>query len=402
MILISETGRARRLLARFASAFGPGAAIVVRAPGRVNLLGEHTDYNEGFVLPAAIDRSVLVVARQRGDRIVNVHSINLRRAISFSLDDGETPAGDRFRQYVQGIGRCLEGQGYTLRGVDAVIEGNVPIGSGLSSSAALEMAVLLCFEAASGHHLPPVEKARIGQRVENEFIGVQSGIMDQLASLSGKRGFAVWIDCRSLASELVPLAFADVNIVLCDSGVKRSLATSEYNRRRDECRAVVETVSWHFPDIRSPRDVTPGHLDALAGLLPEVLERRFRHVVNENARVLEGVVALRRGDLPRFGELMYESHGSLRDLYQVSCRELDVLVDAGSRVGGVFGSRMTGAGFGGCSVSLVAKRALERFMREVSDTYRRSTGRRVRITICEPSDGAGRLLELGGARNNDA
>ncbi len=398
--MTQEPERTRRILAEFRDRFGTHAATVVRAPGRVNLLGEHTDYNEGYVLPIAIDRSVLVAAKPRQDLIVNLYSANYRRAISFTLGEagaraGSGGGGDRFKSYVRGVGECLREQGYALQGMDAVVEGNVPIGAGLSSSAALEMAVLLAFESTSALSLPSIEKARIGQRVENEFIGVQSGIMDQLVSVLAQTGCAVLIDCRTLAHDLVPIESGTTCIVVCDSGVKRSLANSEYNRRREECQEGIRILSQIVPGIASLRDIPAVDLDTLLAGLPDLPQRRCRHVVSENERVLEGVVALRRRDLSRFGELMYQSHFSLRDLYHVSCPELDVLVEAASRVEGVLGSRMTGAGFGGCTVSLVQAETMGRFSSDMKRIYRESTGRALRMWVCEPADGAGTVLATG-------
>ncbi|MCL5961274.1 MAG: galactokinase [Chloroflexi bacterium] len=394
-MLIRETERARRLLSALEERFGAGRALVFRAPGRVNLLGEHTDYNEGFVLPIAIDRSVLIAARPRSDRIVNVHSLNLRRSVSFALGDKLIQGRDKFTTFVRGIAVCLESLGHRLSGMDAVLEGNVPIGEGLSSSAALEMALVLSFESVSRLEIIPGEKARIGQRVENEFIGVQSGIMDQLVSLTASRGHAVLIDCRDLSYRLVPMDTERVKIVVCDSGVRRSLAQSEYNRRREQCREGVAILAGMKPRVTALRDITSADLEALGDSLPELLRRRCRHVVSENERVLQGVRALEIGDRKCFGELMCRSHQSLRYRYEVSCWELDRLVEAGMGVEGCLGSRMTGAGFGGCTVSLVEVEVLDDFARRVGETYRKFTGREARIWVCEPAEGAGAILDLG-------
>lgn len=395
--MTQDERRALRLSAFFRRHFDSEPPIVIRAPGRVNLLGEHTDYNEGFVLPVAIDRSVLVAARPRPDRLVTVWSANYHRSLSFSLDEtgslGEngTATQDKFTNYLRGVACCIEARGYKLHGMDAAIEGNVPVGSGLSSSAALEMAVVLAFESVSGLSIPGPEKARIGQQAENEYVGVQSGLMDQLVSVWARKDHAVLIDCRRLSHELVPMSALGAKVVVCDSGVRRSLDRSQYNLRREECLAGVRALSEHKPEVKSLRDVSSVDLDLYASVLPEVVRRRCRHVVDENERVLEGVAALRRGDVSRFGALMCGSHKSLRDLYEVSCRELDLLVECAMRVDGVMGSRMTGAGFGGCTVSLVDSETVDEFKYRVGRDYRNSTGREARIWVCKPAEGAGAL-----------
>ena len=388
--------RALHLADVFEAQFGSSPATVVRAPGRVNLLGEHTDYNEGFVLPMAIDRSVLVCARPRNDRYVRIYFANYRRSVSFSLDEKFSPYSRKLSRlksavYLWGVAACLEARGYVLRGMDAAIEGNVPVGSGLSSSAALEMAIVLAFEAVSGIYVPPEEKARIGQQVENEFLGVQSGIMDQLVSVQGVKGCAILIDCRTLAHDLIPVSARGMKIVVCDSGVRRSLNKSEYNVRREECREGVRILSKCMADVESLRDVSLSDLDSWGDRLPEKVRNRCVHVVSENERVLQGALALKRGDTARFGRFMIESHQSLRDLYEVSCRELDLLVDSAMRVEGVVGSRMTGAGFGGCTVNLIHSECLDDFKCRVSADYQRLAGRGVRIWACEPAEGAGVL-----------
>ena len=395
--MIQDEIRALQLSAFFRRHFDSEPLIVVRAPGRVNLLGEHTDYNEGFVLPMAIDRSILVAACPRPDRLVTVWSANYHRSLSFSLDEtgslgkNGTPTRDKFSNYLRGVARCIEARGYKLHGLNAAIEGNVPVGSGLSSSAALEVAVVLAFESVSGLSIPGPEKARIGQQTENEYLGVQSGLMDQLVSVWAQKDHAVLIDCRTLSHELVSMSALGAKVVVCDSGVRRSLDKSQYNLRREECLAGVRTLSEHKPEVKSLRDVSSVDLDFYASALPEVVQRRCRHVVNENERVLEGVAALRRRDVSSFGDLMYASHKSLRDLYEVSCRELDLRVECAMRVDGVMGSRMTGAGFGGCTVSLVDSETVDEFKYRVGRDYRDATGREARIWVCQPSEGAGAL-----------
>ncbi|MBI3946157.1 MAG: galactokinase [Armatimonadetes bacterium] len=371
----------------FAREFGE-RAILVRAPGRVNLIGEHTDYNEGFVFPVAIDREVRYAVGPRDDRRVALISVNFQARVEFSLDDIGKDAEQPWSNYVRGVAVVLQEAGHALRGMNAVIEGDVPVGSGLSSSAAMEIGALLAFEAVSGLHVDPVRAALLAQKAENEFVGVNCGIMDQFISRLGVKGHALLIDCRSLSYEAVPVGGEAVRVVVADTRVMRGLVDSEYNRRRAECERAVALLQPLLPGIRALRDVTPAQLQAHAAALPAETLRRARHVVTEDDRCLRGVAALRRGDVEAFGHLMDESHASLRDDYEVSCRELDLLVEAAHAVPGVLGSRMTGAGFGGCTVSLVRADAVARFCAEVARTYEAATGKSPEVYVCAPEAGA--------------
>ncbi|HHX38586.1 MAG TPA: galactokinase [Armatimonadetes bacterium] len=372
----------------FARVFS-GECTLVRAPGRVNLIGEHTDYNEGFVFPVAIDREVRYAVSPRDDRKVVLRSLNFDAESEFSLSNITKDADQPWSNYVRGIAAVLQEAGHVLRGMNAVIEGDVPLGSGLSSSAAMEIGALLAFEAVSGFQIEPVSAARLAQKAENQFVGVNCGIMDQFISRLGKKGHALLIDCRSLSYEPVPVGGDEVRIVVADSKVKRGLVDSEYNKRRAECERAVVLLSGRLSNIGALRDVTPEQLVAHADLLADVTLRRARHVVTEDDRCLRSVEALRAGDLEAFGKLMNQSHISLRDDYEVSCRELDLLVEAAWAVSGVLGSRMTGAGFGGCTVSLVRADAVDRFRAEVSQAYEQATGRSPEIYVCSAEDGAG-------------
>lgn len=380
--------RMERVRQEFARAFG-GECVLVRAPGRVNLIGEHTDYNDGFVFPVAIDREVRYAVAPRDDRRVALWSVNFGAKAEFSLDDIRHDRAQRWSNYVRGIAWVLQEAGYPLRGMNAAIEGDVPLGAGLSSSAAMEVAALLAFEVAGGFRVDPVQAALLAQKSENQFVGLNCGIMDQFISRLGRKGHALLIDCRTLEYEAVPVGGEDVRIVVADTRVKRGLVDSEYNRRRAECERAVVLLSERLPGIRALRDVTPDALAAHADVLSGETLRRARHVVTENGRCLRSVAALREGDLEAFGRLMNESHTSLRDDYEVSCRELDVLVEAARAVPGVLGSRMTGAGFGGCTVSLVRAEAVERFRRDVAAAYEAAVGRPPEIYVCSVEDGAG-------------
>ncbi len=383
-----NAARLSRLRLSYHSLFGP-ETIIARAPGRVNLIGEHTDYNGGFVLPIAIDRDVLVAARARADRAVSVYAANLDSSTAFSLDDLQERCPQRWAEYVRGVALLLVQDGFRLQGMDVLIEGNVPIGSGLSSSAAMVTSLACAFQALNGLSLTRIELAKLGQRVENEIVGVGSGIMDQFVSLFGQRDRAVLIDCRDLTHELVPLATENVKVVVADTGVRRSLASSDYNERRQECGIGIEILRRRIPGLSSLRDVSVTMFEEHHDALPEPIRRRCEHVVRENERVLRGVEALRQGDLAGFGQLMVRSHESLRDDYEVSCRELDLMVEIALHTPGVIGARMTGAGFGGATVSLVETDAVPDFRGRVGREYAARTGRGARIFVCEAEDGAG-------------
>ncbi len=376
----------QRVVAAFDQAFGDTPTAVVAAPGRVNLIGEHTDYNEGFVLPAAIDRHVLLACRPRHDRQVRLYAADFSAASAFSLDDIRPDEAQRWSNYERGVTLMLQQAGHQIGGADAAITGDVPIGAGLSSSAAVEVATAYVFQQLYALPLSRVELAVLCQKAENEFVGMRCGIMDQYISALGQRDHALLIDCRSLEYELVPIP-GDVAIIVCDTKVQRGLVDSEYNARRRECEAGARLLG-----VPALRDIDPETFARRAHELPEVTRRRCRHVVHEYQRVLDSVAALRAGDLAAFGALMYDSHVSLRDDYEVSCRQLDVMVEAARRVKGVYGARMTGAGFGGCTVNLVDAGQAETFRRQVAAEYTRLTGLSPSIYVCAAEDGARRVL----------
>ena len=376
------------LNAAFREAFGREPALFVQAPGRVNLLGEHTDYNDGFVLPIAIGRAMRLALAPSGSARVRLFSLDFDQRSEFDLDRSiqRDPAAF-WSDYVRGVAVMLLDAGESLAGYDAVLSGDVPIGAGLSSSAALEVAAARSFQAVNRLTLSGVELARVCQRAENEFVGVNCGIMDQFVSLLGQRDHALLIDCRSLDYRLVPLP-PDVRVVVLDSGVRRDLATSAYNERRAQCEEGVRLLQQRLPRVQALRDVTPADLERYAATLPPVVRRRCRHVVLENQRVLDGVAALERGDVSAFGAAMNASHVSLRDDYQVSCPELDALVEAAWEQPGCLGTRMTGAGFGGCTVNLVRADAVGAFVPAVQAAYQAQTGRVPSALVCRAEDGA--------------
>jgi galactokinase len=376
----------------FRSLYGREARLF-RAPGRVNLIGEHTDYNDGFVLPMALDRETVAAAAPRADRRVRVCALDVNEEAEFDLDSPGAPRRGRWLDYVEGVAQSLAGRGVPLGGADIAVTSSVPAGSGLSSSAALEVSVGLALATVSGAEVPRVKLALAGQEAEHVWVGAMVGIMDQFVSALATRGHALLIDCRSLAYSLVPVDTSETAIVVCDTNVRHELASSEYNARRAECERGVELLRGVLPKITALRDVSVDEFERYETLLPEPVRRRCRHVVHENARTLEAADALRRRDMWEMGRLMDRSHKSLRDDYEVSCRELDVMVEIAGNFGGVLGARMTGGGFGGSTVNLVRRDALSEFRETVSHEYNRATGRRASVLVSEPGDGAGEITD---------
>lgn len=378
---------------RYAELFGGPPEFVVRAPGRVNLIGEHTDYNDGFVFPAAIDREVLIAGAIRNDRQVRAYALNFNQSSTFPLENVPPikEGRERWSNYLRAMAWVFHQEGLGTCGMNCVVLGNVPLGAGLSSSAAMLVAAGLAYSAGAGLDLEPVRLALLAQRAEREFVGVNVGIMDQYISALGKKDHALLIDTRALTYEAVPLPKTGVSIVIADTNKKRGLVDSEYNTRRAECEQAVEILTQFLPDIKALRDVSVEDFHKYADRLPEVTRKRARHVVTEDARTLESVTALKAGDITRFGQLMNASHESLRVDYEVSCRELDALVAAARAIEGVYGARMTGAGFGGCTVSLVETEAVERFQQEVPPLYKEATGLNTTIYVTTASQGAQRL-----------
>jgi galactokinase len=347
---------------------------IFRAPGRVNLIGEHTDYNDGFVMPTALEFSTSVAANGRSDRILVVHSESFDETREFHLDDPAPKASHHWSDYVLGTAVILQRAGYRIEGANLSIRGEVPIGAGLSSSAALEVATAFALLDIAGITLTPVEIAKLCQRAENEFVGIQCGIMDQFTACHGSPGEALLLDCRSLAFRRVPLP-ARACLVICNSMVHHELAASEYNQRRADCTAGVRHLARMLPHVNALRDVTLSELEKYGRNMDETVYRRCRHVIGENSRVEEAFTALQCGDLNRFGVLMRASHCSLRDDFEVSCPELDLLADTAAQLPGVYGSRMTGGGFGGCTVNLVREECADAFCETIRRSYRESTGK---------------------------
>jgi galactokinase len=377
---------ARELAARFERRFG-GAPRVFRAPGRVNLIGEHTDYNDGFVMPAAVPFATEIATAPTGDRRLTIHSENFKESIYCDLDDPDPRPRGHWSDYVRGVAVTLGRSGHLLRGANLLIRGDVPLGAGLSSSASLEVSTALALLEISQIHLERAEVARLCQQAEHQFAGVRCGIMDQFTACFARRNHALLLDCRSLEARVLPLR-GNATIVVSNTMVKHELAAGEYNRRRQECERGVRELSRFIPGIRALRDVTPEELQEFGSALDPIVLRRCRHVVTENARVLAAAQALDRGDLAGFGHLMQCSHRSLRDDYEVSCAELDTMVELASHMDGVYGSRMTGGGFGGCTVSLVHAAQAETFAQKMFEAYSEETGIRCEVYICPAAEGA--------------
>jgi galactokinase len=360
-----------------------------RAPGRVNLIGEHTDYNDGFVMPIAIDRATTATVAGRSDRTIIARS-GRAPVVTIDLDDpGGGPSGS-WGDYIRGTAAILERRGYRLNGADIAVESDVPAGAGLSSSAALEVSVGYGLLDTAGHAVHLTELALACQEAEHEFAGTRCGIMDQFICCHGRADHALMIDTRSLQADALPLPDR-VRVLVCNSMIKHAHASGDYNQRRADCEAGVGVLAAARPGIRALRDVTPPELEAHRARLDERVFRRCRHVVTENDRVMRAAAALRSGELGGFGSLMVASHHSMRDDYEISTPEIDVLVEAARACDGVYGARLTGGGFGGCVVALVDAASAPAASERIRERYRQATGRTVQIYPCAASDGVRRI-----------
>ncbi len=369
------------------------AERTVIAPGRVNLLGEHVDYNAGPVLPVAIDRAVRLTFTPQEDSQVHLEALDLKAETCFDLDSlaekidihGRPLPG--WALYPAGVAWALQQHGLEVRGLEGTYTSNIPIGAGLSSSAAVEVAFATAWQAVGGWKIDRMRLAEDCQQAEVQYVGLNSGLMDQFASVYGVAGHALYFDTRSLAWKPIPLP-AGTKVVIADSGVRRSLAGSAYNERHAACEQAVAILRQALPGIHALRDVSPAQLTTYAQLLPEVIYKRAQHVVEECARVNQAVGLLEQGQAQAFGQLMFAGHASLRDLYEVSCPELDRLVEIAGTLPGCLGARLTGAGFGGCTVNLVEGGQVEAFIEQLKEGYRQQTGRRAQVYLCKASQGA--------------
>ena len=377
------------LAEHFEKTFGSRPSIY-RAPGRVNLIGEHTDYNDGFVMPAAVGFSTYVAIAGRMDRKLVIRSEEFPGDFEFDLDNLPEQRLGAWCDYVLGVASVLWEGGHRLAGANLLVHGEVPIGAGLSSSAALEVSSALALLSLTKTDVPRPELAKLCRAAENNFVGAKVGIMDQFVSCMGKAGHAFLLDCRSLEYRFVPIP-AGLRLVVCNTMVKHDLATGAYNTRREECEKGVRYFARLDPTIRALRDVPLSMLDQYSDDLPATIWKRCSHVIRENQRTLDAARALTDGDLVKVGKLMHESHCSLRDLYEVSCRELDLMVEAADGLPGFCGGRMTGGGFGGCTVNLVREENAGDFAKQIADRYRQATGIHPQVYLCSAEDGAQQL-----------
>jgi galactokinase len=354
--------------------------LLVRAPGRVNLIGEHTDYNDGFVLPAAIDKAIILAVAPSAKPVSRLFASDMNDAFEFDIK--KLKKSDKgWPNYLMGVVEQLQKAGYKPDNFDCVFGGDVPIGAGMSSSAAIEAGIGSALNEIFQLGISKIDIVKMGQKAENEFVGVKCGIMDQFISVFGAEKKVLKLDCRSLNYEYYPFEFKDIHIVLCNTGVTHSLASSEYNIRRGQCEKGVAIIQKSNPGIRSLRDVSPEMLAAHRSDMEPIIYQRCRYVVEENDRLLNGCQDLQQGDLSAFGKKMYATHAGLRDDYAVSCKELDFLVDLALTEPGVYGARMMGGGFGGCTINLVKEEALKRFTAKATEAYPKKMGRELKIYI---------------------
>jgi galactokinase len=381
------------LIAAFQQTYKSNPTITVQAPGRVNLLGEHVDYNDGLVLPAAIDRAVTLAAIPTDDNVVTLHALDLGEHATFRLDflnekiDLESKPLPHWALYPAGVAWSLGEAGYKVSGACVAFTSDIPIGAGLSSSAAVEVGFAVLWQAFGGWQIDRVRLAQLCQRAENKYVGVSCGLMDQFASACGVEGHAVCFDTRSLEWEPAPLP-PGTALVIADSGVRRNLANSAYNERRASCEEAVRILRQYMPEIRALRDIKTTEFAAYSMYLPETVRKRAEHIVKEIARVETALSALRREDKQAFGALMYACHNSLKNLYEVSTPELDTLVSLARGLPGIIGARLTGAGFGGCTVNLVEAANAQEFIDGLREGYQKATGRMTQVYLCKASKGA--------------
>lgn len=366
----------------FLSYFNSKPQFIVRAPGRVNLIGEHTDYNDGFVLPMAIDRSMWMALSPRVDSLVRVHSLDLNADSAFELNS--FARGEGWAEYIKGVAFELQQAGHVLHGFDAVMTGDVPRGAGLSSSAALELAAARAFAVASNLEWNATQMALLAQKAENDWVGVKCGIMDQMASSASREGFALFLDCRSLEIQHAPLP-ESASIVILDTSTRRGLVDSAYNERRSQCESAAR---WF--GVKALRDISIKEFERKSknNKIDKIILKRARHIVTENARVLEAVQVMKSGNIKRLGELFTSSHASLRDDFEVTNEALNIMVECAVKQQSCFGARMTGAGFGGCAVALVEKNMVHEFVDGVSAAYKQKSGLEASVYVCKPSEGA--------------
>jgi galactokinase len=369
-----------------------GKHIVVRSPGRVNIIGEHTDYNEGFVLPAAIDKAAFVAAGKREDKIIKLYSLAFNESYETNVED-LLPTDKGWPNYILGVADQMIKRGYKIMGFNLVLDADLPIGAGMSSSAAVECATAFALDHLFELHISKIDMALIAQKAEHTFAGVMSGIMDQFASIHGKKDHVIKLDCRSLEFEYLPFKLKDISILLLNTNVEHSLAGSEYNVRRQQCEEGVALVSKSHPGVKSLRDVTMEMLQKEVAPVNAEIFRRCKYVIEENARLLAACEDLKKGDIVSLGKKMFETHTGLSTEYNVSCKELDFLVEYVTNKPGVLGARMMGGGFGGCTINLVKDDAIPELLKEISPAYQKSMGRELTPYIAHVEDGTSLITD---------
>ena len=376
---------------KFMELFGQNPTLF-RSPGRVNLIGEHTDYNQGFVLPAAVDKAIYLGLSPRKDRKCFLFANDLGQSHEFKVSE-LAKSEKRWPNYIMGVVDQMQRAGYSFLGFNCVFGGDIPIGAGMSSSAAIEAGLAFALNTIFELNIDRLDLVKLSQKAENDFVGVRCGIMDQFINIFGKPKKVLKLDCRSLEYTYFPFEREDLKIVLCDTQVPRALASSEYNIRRQQCESGVKLLQKYAPAIKSLRDVSPQLLEAHRQEFDPVIYKRCDYVIRENLRVEMGCKDLEQGDFRSFGQRMYDSHAGLRDSYQVSCKELDVLVEAASKIEGVLGARLMGAGFGGCTINLVEEEAVENFSDKVRTAYLAKTGRESKIYVTRLLSGTEQIAQ---------
>jgi galactokinase len=361
--------------------------LIVRSPGRVNLIGEHTDYNEGFVLPAAIDKAIYVGVGKREDEIINLYAVDFKESYSSAVSFVR-PTDKGWPNYILGVVDQLNKSGYKISGFDLVIDGDVPLGAGLSSSAAVECATVFALNELFHLGIDKMTMVKMAQSAEHHFAGVRCGIMDQFASMFGKAGHAIKLDCRSLQHEYVPLDLSGIKIVLINTNVKHSLASSEYNTRRQQCEQGVAWIKEHHPAINSLRDASLEMLQQYVRPKDELIFKRCKYIVEENQRLVKGCEDLNKGNIQALGKRMFQTHYGLSEEYEVSCKELDFLVDAVKDNPNVVGARMMGGGFGGCTINLVKEDAIDAIVEKLGKEYKEATGLELSCYIAQIENGS--------------
>ena len=380
---------ASRIIEKFKSSYG-NDPLVVRSPGRVNLLGEHTDYNNGFVLPAAINKAIYMAVSRREDTVISIISSDLDQP--YTGDTRQVVSSPlHWPDYILGVVQQLQALGHPIGGFNCVFGGDIPLGAGMSSSAALECATAFSLNELFGLKLDPLTMVKLAQKAENQFVGVQCGIMDQFASMFGRRNHVIRLDCQSLAYEYVPFNTEGIRIVLLDTNVKHSLASSEYNMRRQQCEAGVRLIQAHHPEVKSLRDATPAMLKEYVAPANALVYQRCRYIVEENLRLLAASDDLQQGDIAAFGRRMFATHEDLSKLYEVSCPELDFLVEHVKGNPAVIGARMMGGGFGGCTINLVKEEAIEELVAKATPAYAKAMNKELKVYIGQIENGTSLL-----------